>query len=232
MEDITPGLIEKIKAEFRNAYENSDKVQRLLEEIQEGTATYLEAQQYSLEVSRLIGAAYEKHVSSATLPDGKMYYNIASRLVPETMDENYRLVADYAKTVQEKLNKAAGLSLKAQVAPLNQDRVDGMVELAASGETYDDVEEKLKNAFDTYSQSIVDETIRKNAEFQFGAGLRSTVRRRSTGNCCRWCNALAGEYEYPDVPKDVYRRHENCRCSVLFNPGDGRRQNVWSKRWS
>ena len=232
MEDITPDLIDKVKAEFRNEYKNSAKIQGLLDAVQNGTATYEQAQTYSLEVSRLIGRAYEKHISSAVLPDGKLYYNIASRLVPETLDENYRLVADYAKAVQENLNIRAGLKIKAQVATLDVERVDGIVELAASGEQYDDVAQKLTNAFDTYTQSIVDETIRRNVEFQGRAGLRPTVRRRSTGRCCAWCRALVGEYEYPDVPKDVYRRHESCRCSVLFDPGDGRKQNVWSKRWS
>lgn len=231
MEDIAPQLIESVKAEFRNAYENSHKIQRLLEAVQQGTATYEEAREYSLEVSRLIGQAYEKYISSASLPDGTMYYNIASRLVPSTVDENYRLVADYAEAVQKALNQKAGIGLKAQVAALNEDRVDGLVELAASAEQYDKVSGKLLTAFDTFSQSVVDETIQKNVDFQGRTGLRPTVRRKSTGRCCRWCTALAGEYTYPDVPKDVYRRHENCRCSVVYDPGDGRKQNVHSKRW-
>jgi hypothetical protein len=231
MEDIAPQLIEAVKVEFRNVYENSDKIQQLLAAVQNGTATYEQAREYALEVSRLIGQAYEKYISSASLPDGKMYYNIASRLVPSMVDENYRLVADYAESVQKVLNKKAGLGIRAQVAALDEDRLDGLVELAASAEQYDQVSAKLLNAFDTYSQSVVDETVRKNVDFQGRAGLRPTVRRRSTGRCCRWCTSLAGEYTYPDVPHDVYRRHENCRCSVLYDPGDGRKQNVHSKRW-
>lgn len=232
MEDITPSLIEAVKAEFTSAYENSGKIQRLLEEIHSGTATYVQAQEYAIEVSRLIGQAYEKHVSSGTLPDGRMYYNIASRLVPDTLDENYQLVADYAKRVQESLNKRAGLGLKAQVAAPDEDRVDGLVELAASGEQFDEVGGKLLRKFETYSQSIVDETIRANVNFQGWAGLRPVVYRRSAGRCCDWCRALVGRYDYPNVPKDVYRRHENCRCTVEYDPGDGRRQGVHTKRWT
>lgn len=232
MEDITPGLIQAIKDEFASAYEKSDEIQKLLKKIQEGTATYEEARQYSVEVSKLIGSAYRKKISSANLPDGKMYYNIASRLLPETLDENYRLVADYAKRVQEQLNKKAGIGLRAQVAALDQDRVDGLVELATKGNQFDDVSGQLNAAIETFSQNIVDETIRKNVEFHGQSGLKPTVRRRATARCCRWCSSLAGEYEYPQVPKDVYRRHENCRCSVLYDPGDGRKQNAWSKRWA
>ena len=57
MEDITPGLIQAIKDEFASAYEKSDEIQKLLKKIQEGTATYEEARQYSVEVSKLIGSA-------------------------------------------------------------------------------------------------------------------------------------------------------------------------------
>lgn len=231
MEDIAPGLIEAVKAEFRSAYENSARIQQLLAAVKQGTATYRQAQQYAIEVSRLIGQAYEKHISSASLPDGKMYYNIASRLIPESLDENHRLVADYAKRVQESLNKQAQLGLKAQVAPLDTDRVDGLVQLAASKEQYDEVSGQLLRKFETYSQSIVDETIMENVDFHGRAGLHPVVYRRSTGRCCDWCRALVGKYKYP-VEREVYQRHENCRCTVLYDPGDGRTQNVHTKRWT
>ncbi|CAG7589950.1 hypothetical protein PEPTYR26121_01104 [Peptoniphilus tyrrelliae] len=38
-------------------------------------------------------------------------------------------------------------------------------------------------------------------------------------------------YEYPDVPKDVYRRHQRCKCTVDYLPGDGRKQDVHTKKW-
>ena len=33
---------------------------------------------------------------------------------------------------------------------------------------------------------------------------------------------------------DVFRRHKNCHCLILYNPGDGskRRQNAHTKRWT
>ncbi|WP_205422898.1 hypothetical protein [Granulicatella sp. zg-ZJ] len=61
-------------------------------------------------------------------------------------------------------------------------------------------------------------------------GLSPKIIRTHTGNCCDWCRNLAGVYDYPKVPKDVYRRHGNCRCTVDYKPGDGKKQNVWSKK--
>lgn len=232
MEDITPKLIEAVTEEFRRLYDSSMKISGLLEKVKAKTATYAEAQEYAVAVAALIRAAWEKNVSSATLPDGKMYYNIASRLIPETLDENYQMVYRYAAEVQAALNKEAGIGLKAQKAALDEGRVDGLVELASEAEQYDDVADRLLAAFETFSQSIVDETIRKNADFHYGAGLSPRIIRKSQVKCCAWCRSLAGVHAYPLENRAVYQRHANCRCTVLYDPADGGKllQNVHTKR--
>lgn len=233
MEDVAPALITDVIDEFHRLYEKSDKIRVLLGKVKEGTATFAEAQQYSLEVSRLIGVAYEKHISSAVLPDGRMYYNIASRLIPDTLDENYKAVSDYAVEVLKKLNENARIGLKAKAAEKDADRINGLVNLASSAEQYDDVSEKLLTAFENFSQSIVDKTIQTNADLHYRAGLNPKIIRKSERKCCEWCANLAGEYDYPtDMPDDVFRRHENCRCTVEYDPGSGKRQNVHTKGWT
>lgn len=83
-----------------------------------------------------------------------------------------------------------------------------------------------------YMQSFVDDTMKRNAEFQSKAGVSPKIVRKSPTKCCPWCDALVGTYNYPDdVPDDVYRRHDNCNCIVEFYPGDGHKQNVWTKSW-
>lgn len=47
--------------------------------------------------------------------------------------------------------------------------------------------------------------------------------------CCPWCAKIAGRYVYGDEPHDVFRRHDNCDCTVTFENGR-KRQDVWSKR--
>lgn len=231
MEDIAPQLLEAIAKDFRSSYEASGKIRSLLQKVKENTATFTQAQEYALEVSRLIGLAYEKNVSSAVLPDGRMYYNIASRLLPENLDENYRLVSQYAAGVQKSLNEKAGIGMKAQIPEKNEDRIRGIVEVAANAEQYDDIAGLLPGIFDNFCQNVVDETIKANVNFQGKAGLVPKIFRRAERKCCAWCNNLAGEYRYPNVPEDVYRRHENCRCQVDYDPGSGKLQNVHTKQW-
>lgn len=37
-------------------------------------------------------------------------------------------------------------------------------------------------------------------------------------------------FEYPDVPKDVFRRHRYCDCTVEYDPEDGKKVNVYTKK--
>ena len=74
----------------------------------------------------------------------------------------------------------------------------------------------------------VDQTIQANADFISKSGKRAKIRRRSEANCCDWCENLAGEWDYGEEPKDVYRRHNNCRCVVEYIV-DGTAQNVHDK---
>ena len=233
-QDVAQILIDAISKDFAEAYPRNSRIQLLLGKVQDGVATYAEAHEYAVEVSRLVGLSYQKYVSSDTLPDGRMYYNIASRLLPSTLDENYRLVSDYAQQVQKELNDRAGISLKAQVPPINQSKVDGLVEVAARAELYDTVAETVQIAIGTFTQSVVDDAVKANADFQYAAGLAPKIIRRTSGKCCKWCANLAGTYHYPNVPQDVYRRHANCNCTVEYDPGNGskRRQNVHTKQWT
>ncbi|NLS85761.1 MAG: hypothetical protein GXZ14_09255 [Ruminococcaceae bacterium] len=165
-----------------------------------------------------------------------MYYNIAEKVIAPLLGDDHALVSDAAVQVQQALNTAAGVGLKAQTAPLDTDRVQGILNKVSSAPTYDDVAWVLYTPIKTFSQTIVDETLKRNAEFQSTVGLRPKIIRKAERKCCEFCSKLEGEYTYPrDVPHDVYVRHNNCRCLVEYDPGTfgaGLRQNVWTKKWT
>ena len=227
-EDIVPKLVESVSEEFHRLYDASEKIQTLLRKVKDGTATYQEAHAYATEVHRLTGQAWQKFVTADTLPDGRMYYNIANRLIPAALDENFNLVSDYAVKAQQLLNQKAKIGIKAQQPEKNQDRIDGLVEVASNAEQYADIEGKLLSGMENFSLNVVDESIRANAEFQYSAGLSPKIIRTTHNGACPWCVALAGTYDYPDVPHDVYRRHDNCLCKVDYLPSKGKQKSVHS----
>lgn len=231
MEDITPSLLKKIQDDFDKNIKKNTKVKRIVNKIRDGTATYKDVNDYSIEVGETLANSFKKNLSSSSLPDGKMYYNIANRIINSTLKNNYDLISDKALKVQQTLNKKAKIGLKAIKAELNQDRIDGIINRISSENYYDDIAWILDEPTVNFSQSIVDDTIKVNSEFHGKSGMTPKIVRRIAGGCCKWCLEVAGTYTYPDVPKDVYRRHERCRCTVEYDPGDGKRQNVHSRMW-
>lgn len=97
--------------------------------------------------------------------------------------------------------------------------------------TIDELLEKYKSVFVNICMSMSDDFIKTNADFRYKAGLKETIKRIVTGKGCEWCRSLAGSYDYPyELPEDVYKRHDNCRCIVTHETSNGI-QNVHSKRW-
>lgn len=232
VEDIVPSLLKKIKSEFEDARLDSEVLKDLLSKLHHSKASYLDANQYAIEIGEILSKALGAFLTNETLPDGKMYYNIAQRVLADVLGRNYELVSDYTEQVQKNLNSEAKIGLAAQVPELNQDRIDGLVNRLASEESFDDVKWLIVDPIVIFSQSIVDDSIRKNVEFHHKVGLSPKIVRRVVGHPCKWCKSLEGSYNYPEVPKDIYRRHGNCRCTVDYHPGNGKKQNVHTKRWA
>lgn len=231
MIDIAPELLTKLRRSFSEKFNKNKKIDKILSTIREGEPTYSEVNDLSIVVGDILAEVFGENLTQDLLPDGRMYYNIAKRTIEPMMINNYDIVTDNATIVQEILNKQAGMGIKAQVPKLNQSRIDGIINRLDEAELFDDIKWILDEPIKNFTQAIVDDAIAKNAEFHEGLGLKPTVTRIVRGDCCDWCRKVAGDYQYPDVPKDVYRRHRYCRCTVEYDPGDSRKQDVWTKEW-
>ena len=222
MEDIVPKLLEAIRDDFK----------KILGEAKVKELNYPAAEDFAEKVGAALAEAFHRNLDPAQLPEGKMFWNIADRVVRPMLEQDHKIVSDAAVAVQEALNKAAGIGLKAQRAPLDQDRVSGILNKIASADHFSDVAWVLDEPVKTFSRSVVDDTIRENAEFHSRAGLHPRIIRTAEHKCCEWCSRLAGVYDYPNIPREVYQRHNRCRCTVDYNPGDGKKlQNAHTKRW-
>lgn len=232
MDDIVPSLLETIDTQFDELWNSSKKIKELLSYSQSKKLSYLDANEYAIEVGKILAKVFGVNITAEILPDGKMYFNIADRVLNTTLKKNHELITSYVYTVQTMLNNEAGLKLKAQIPDLSQDRIDGLINRVASESNFDEIKWILDDPIINFCQSIVDDSIKKNADFHARAGLSPTITRRVRGNACDWCRNLAGTYEYYSEPDDIYHRHERCTCTVEYNPKDARGvQNSHTKKW-
>ena len=230
--DVLPKLLQEVKKEFELSYGESEIIRNAFATLEAKKATYKTANEFAIEIGEILSKALEASISADKLPNGKMYYNIAQRLLTDVLGRNHELVSGYASDVQKNLNDKAKIGLKVQVPELNLDRIAGIVNRFSSEENFEDVSWLLGEPIVNFTQSIIDDSIQKNAEFHHRSGLQPEIVRKSYFHCCEWCQEVQGNYKYPRVPKDVYRRHQHCRCIVDYDPKNGKTQNVWTKKWN
>lgn len=86
------------------------------------------------------------------------------------------------------------------------------------------------------AMSMHDDYIRVNAKLRNDLGLKPIIQRFGTG-CCSWCSAVAGKWRFGDQPDDVFRRHDNCDCVIIYDTQvlrgvktqDGGRSKTWTE---
>lgn len=233
MDDIAPALLAKIQKTFNAKMAGNGTIKHLTKKIKAGTITYAEAHQYSAAAGDCLAAAFKENLSSEVLPNGKLYYNIAQRILQPTFERNHQLAAKAAESAQKSVNKQAKIGLKVKSAKINQDKIDGIINRISIEDQYDDVSWILQEPVTNFTQSVVDDTLKANMDFHSSKGLHPRIIRRTFGRCCSWCESLAGTYNYPeDVPDEVFHRHLNCRCTTEYAPDGAKRQDVWSKDWN
>lgn len=233
MEDVAPKLFDKIQKEFERNYLKNKKIDELKKKLVEGVASYKDGHAFAIEVGTILVSAFEKNLSSEVLPNGRLYYNIADRIIRPMLKQDFDLIAEYSTKMQAILNKKAKIGIKAIKPEMNEDKVQGIIDITSGKMYFDDIAYMLGEPIINFSQAIIDDTVKANADFQYKAGLSPKIRRISTGKCCEWCDELAGIYDYEEVSdtgNNVFRRHRSCRCLVEYDPGDGKRQNVHTKK--
>lgn len=236
MDDIAPKLYEAIKSAYDKEISLNSKIKGLLTKINNGSATYEDALQYAKELGKCLETAFKVNISDDVLPDGKMYYNIAQRLVEPMVKNNYENIAAQCASVQTALNKKVNIGLKGIAPKYNEDKTKGIIDYVSNADKYSQVEESFLDSLSTNAKSVVDDSVRENADFHYKSGLSPKIIRTTSGKTCKWCQEVAGTYEYTDVKKtgnEVFRRHANCDCNVVYDPANGSKkmQNVHSKKW-
>ena len=235
MDDISAELYKAIKDTYEKEIKSNPKIALLIKKMKSEKAGYEDAMDFAGELGHCLEKAFSKNINADVLPGGKMPNILAKEIIGPILKENYEIIADQCVNVQYILNKAADIGLKGIKPTYNENKTNGIINYVSDKE-YKKIEKSFLDSLTTNSRSVVDDSVKQNAEFHFQSGLSPKIVRRTSGKCCKWCQKIAGVYNYSDIRNsgnDVFRRHANCNCTVVYDPGNGAKQvqNVWSKNW-
>lgn len=193
------------------------------------TASYQEASEAAARVGDILGRVLMRHAPVIDITDWDI-----ERLIPSALGFNHEVVAEWCELIQEELNKEAGIGIRAVRPKFDGDRAYGIVKELRSNPEFFNIEKTFYDQLTNFTMSVVDHSIHENAELQSQAGLESYVVRTAEGGACPWCRALVGRYVYSEVKEtgnDVWRRHDNCRCTIDWYSSKGKHELVSSKEY-
>lgn len=206
---------EDIKQEFQDGVNADKRCQELYRKIRSGDATYATVNKLAARVGDILGEVLMRYAPTQNIDEWAL-----DDLIPGSLGLDHNIIATACKQMQEKMNKDAGLGIKPKEPKFNWDRVQGIIdELKDHPDTFEDIEKSFQDQLVNFSQNIVSDSIRDNAQMLARAGVKTMVIRQAEFRACQWCRDVAGSYDYADVKdtgNDVWRRHENCRCTIDF----------------
>ena len=229
-QDVVPILNEQIQSSFKNYCLKDRRLTQISKRIRDGTANMRDAHDYAEHLGENLSHALLNNLTADNLPNGKLYYNIAQRTVIPSLEENYNLVNDISKDIQAIADKKAKIGLGTVKADFPTSRINGLIDKMTSDDML--LEQAIRwlgEPIINNSEAFFDDYVKANAEFRTNVGLKATITRTVMGGCCKWCEDLAGVYDYDNAPDEIYARHEFCRCTVTYQ-SQKTSQNVWSKK--
>lgn len=227
MADVAPELLEQIK----QAIDRRASVSSVINDLpSKSRLSQKDIHRYAEEVGKILSESYLEVLTERNLPNGTLYRNIAERILSQTLRDAHGEVMNFAEIVQTAIDEANELGISSVIPDFPDDRVRGLIDKASNPlATIEEQRRWLGEPVINNTESFADDFIQANAQTRARMGLKTTITRIVAPGCCEWCDRLGGVYEYGEEPKEVYQRHEYCRCMVTFQ-SDRTSQNVWSKR--
>lgn len=223
--DESKGIAQVIAA-YEKLLRQSPRIQSLEKKLADGTITMKEGAELNDLRAKAFGRAFSGSVLG--IERGSREGACVDLLKDRCAD-----VDELAQAAQKADLARQGLNLTPPTAPFEEDRArkigHSLEDQTVPDET---IQRRAKSATENMLNSQYDRNMKKGAETCASAGLKTYIVRDSGSGCCKWCDEVSGRFAYGSEPKDVYRRHDNCTCTVVYESGRGR-QNVWSKQtWS
>lgn len=197
----------------------STNAKALKQMIEDGSATYVDAAEYSKVLGDVVSKSITRNVA------GEIAEEELGAFAEECLAPVYRSSQDTmlgaCKNIQRVYNRQANLELNPVDVERDEDRILHIIERFKGDEPYDDLKFLInENVARSITRGAVQDSIRSNARFQSDAGLDITIARSDGSGCCDWCAGMVGTYDsFDKLPADFWGVHRGCSCVIDYRVG-------------
>ena len=89
-------MLEKVKQTFSSKCRNAPNIKNLLKKFRGNTANLLDVENYSRLLGNMLSQTFLEIIKPESLPNQKLYYNIAKTILEPMLRENYNYVNNVA----------------------------------------------------------------------------------------------------------------------------------------
>lgn len=208
-------LSDKIKSELVKLSKSDKHLQSIIKRLESGNANLADVDDFAQATGTVLKKVFEKSITES--PKAFTDEQLIAEILGDIFGDNYDLINSVAENIQKQLDKVAGIGIKSQRADFPSERIENLAKVTAQKDLTDKTSlSEFTASVENINGSIFTDYVKTNADFRSKAGLKVYVIRSDHSKCCAWCSKLAGKYVYPDVPKDVWRRHKRCTCEITY----------------
>ena len=219
---------EQLRAALDKKIAADPSLRAVMKRVKNGTATLTDSAEYARVLSHILGR--EVSASILNLDDRE---SAVTQLLHDSYDDVNSI---YAQT-QSILDEQAGIHITPKKPSFPAERVEQFVHSLVDPTVKDSViKRRARAGTETITKSFHDNCIKVNAQFRHDAGLKCYIVRIGT-KCCEWCTEVAGKYRFGEQPDGIFRRHDNCDCTIIYDGqvlrgkqnADGSRSKTWEE---
>lgn len=219
---------EQLRAALDKKLAADPSLRAVVKRIKNGTATLTDSAEYARVLSHILG----REVSANVLD-----LDDRAGVVTQLLHDCYEDVNSIYAPAQTLLDEQAGIHINPQKPAFPAERVDQFTHSLIDPTVAESViKRRARAGCETITKSYHDDCVKKNAQFRHDAGLKCYIVRIGT-KCCEWCSEVAGKYEFGDQPDGIFRRHDNCDCTIIYDGqvlrgkrnADGSRSKTWEE---
>lgn len=219
---------ERLRAALDKKLAADPSLRAVVKRIKNGTATLTDSAEYARVLSHILG----REVSANVLD-----LDDRAGVVTQLLHDCYEDVNSIYAQAQTLLDEQAGIHINPQKPAFPAERVDQFTHSLIDPTVAESViKRRARAGCETITKSYHDDCVKKNAQFRHDAGLKCYIVRIGT-KCCEWCSEVAGKYEFGDQPDGIFRRHDNCDCTIIYDGqvlrgkrnADGSRSKTWEE---